>query len=82
MQATITWEIPVPTLVASDRFGVVRGVEAITGVGTISTDAASDPDILRSPMAGFMVVVMQGFTVVAAMEGAIGKGGSWTFVLR
>jgi hypothetical protein len=48
-------------------------VEAITGVDTISTDAASDPDILPSPMAGFTVVVMQGFTVVAAMEGAIGK---------
>ena len=57
-----------------------RGVEAITGVGTISTDAASDPDILPSPMAGFMVVVTQGFMVVAAMEGGIGKGGSWTFV--
>jgi hypothetical protein len=26
-------------------------------------------------MAGFMVVVMQGFMVVAAMEGVIGKGG-------
>lgn len=67
MQATITSEIPVPSLVVSYRFGVVRGAEAITGVGTISTDAASDPDILPSPMAGFMVVV--------AMEGVIGKGG-------
>ena len=75
MQATITWEVPVPALVASYRFGLGRGVEAITGVGTISTDAASDPGILPSPMAGFMVVVMQGFMVVAAMEGVIGKGG-------
>ena len=74
MQVTITWEAPAPSLVASDHFGVGPGVEAITGVDTISTDAASDPDILPSPMAGFMVVVMQGFTVVAAMEGAIGKG--------
>jgi hypothetical protein len=50
-------------------------MEAITGVGTISTDAASVPDILPSPMAGFMVVVMQGFMVVAAMKGAIDKEG-------
>ncbi len=70
MQATITWEVPVPPLVASYRFGLGR-MEAITGVGTISTDAASVPDILPSPM----VVVMQGFMVVAAMEGAIDKGG-------
>ena len=48
----------------SYRFGVDPGMEAITGVGTISTGAASDPDI--SPTAGFMVV--------AAMEGVIGKG--------
>jgi hypothetical protein len=81
VQATITWEVPAPSLVASDRFGVGRGVEAITGVGTISTDAALDPDILRSPVAGFMVVVTQGFMVVAAMEGGTGKGGSWAFVL-
>jgi hypothetical protein len=47
------------------------GVEAVPGVGTISTDAASDPDILAPPM----VVVMQGFMAVAAMEGVIGKGG-------
>jgi hypothetical protein len=47
------------------------GVEAVPGVGTISTDAASDPDILPPPM----VVVMQGFMAVAAMEGVIGKGG-------
>ena len=75
MQATITWEVPVPPLVASYRFGLGR-MEAITGVGTISTDAASVPDILPSPMAGFMVVVMQGFMVVAAMEGAMDKGGT------
>jgi hypothetical protein len=57
------WEVPVPSLVISYRFGVGRGVEAITGVGAISSDAVSDPDILPSPMAGFM-------------EGVIGKGGS------
>jgi hypothetical protein len=28
-----------------------------------------------------MVVVTQGFMVVAAMEGGTGKGGSWAFVL-
>jgi hypothetical protein len=58
--------------VVSYRFGVDPGMEAITGVGTISTGAASDPDI--SPTAGFMAVVMEGFMVVAAMEGVIGKG--------
>ena len=46
------WEVPVPSLVISYRFGVGRGVEAITGVGAISTDAVSDPDILPSPMEG------------------------------
>ena len=36
----ITWEVPIPPLVASYRFGLGR-TGAITGVGTISTDAAS-----------------------------------------